>query len=249
MKKNTIRFWLVALMLLPCSSRGQELPQKIRPDAEVIDILLDQDLGKRRFPFGAAAGKAVLPLDPANEAHRRIQKAVHQAVSASMNKLNQPDSAMRGLRRINEASRFFEDEIRAHFDQVDGIQCEIPTNAQGRQQRVGYPDLRIVESTSGVVFYLDPKLVEQGAIDSTLRTFYFEPRKKSGKILDDAIHLLVGIEHDGKDGDWTFVGYRLVDLSTITLRLKAEFQASNADLYQGADLFAVDKPSQTGGSE
>ena len=51
------------------------------------------------------------------------------------------------------------------------------------------------------------------------------------KITDDAVHLLAGIEHDGKDGLWTFTGWRLVDLSKLRVRLKAEFQASNAELY------------------
>ena len=52
------------------------------------------------------------------------------------------------------------------------------------------------------------------------------------KITDDAVHLLVGIEHDGKEGLWTFTGWRLVDLFKLRVRLKAEFQASNAGLYR-----------------
>jgi 5'-3' exonuclease len=43
--------------------------------------------------------------------------------------------------------------------------------------------------------------------------------------------LLCGIEHDGKEGQWTFTRFHLVDLSTLRVRLKAEFQASNAELY------------------
>ncbi|MGL5018193.1 MAG: hypothetical protein ACRDBP_08680, partial [Luteolibacter sp.] len=66
------------------------------------------------------------------------------------------------------------------------------------------------------------------------RTFYFEPKNETLKITDDAVHLLVGIEHDGKDQQWTFTGWRLVDLSTLRVRLKAEFQASNAELYRSA---------------
>ena len=50
------------------------------------------------------------------------------------------------------------------------------------------------------------------------------------------MHLLVGIEHDGKDGEWTFSGWRIVDLSKLRVRLKAEFQASNAELYQKTEL-------------
>jgi len=45
----------------------------------------------------------------------------------------------------------------------------------------------------------------------------------------------VGISHDGKNGAWTFGEWKIIDLSTLTVRLKAEFQASNADLYRAKD--------------
>ena len=114
--------------------------------------------------------------------------------------------------------------------------CDIPPTRAGDRQRSGYPDLRIIDQQSKLVFYLDPKLVEQGSAESTFRTFYFEPKNETLKITDDAIHLLVGIEHDGKDGLWTFTGWRLVDLSQLRVRLKAEFQAGNAELYHKTEL-------------
>jgi hypothetical protein len=43
-------------------------------------------------------------------------------------------------------------------------------------------------------------------------------------------------EDDGSEGQWAFTGWRLVDLSTLKVRLKAEFQASNADLYRKSAL-------------
>jgi hypothetical protein len=66
--------------------------------------------------------------------------------------------------------------------------------------------------------------------------------KQTLKITDDAVHLLAGIEHDGKDGQWTFTAWRLVDLSKLRVRLKAEFQASNADLYQKSTLGSIAQP-------
>lgn len=115
---------------------------------------------------------------------------------------------------------------------VPGLTCEVPANREGEHQRSGYPDLRIVDEISGDVFYLDPKLVEQSSWRSSFRSFYFEPKTKTLKINDDAVHLLVGIGHDGKVGEWVFGEWNLVDLSTLNVRLKAEFQASNADLYR-----------------
>ena len=53
------------------------------------------------------------------------------------------------------------------------------------------------------------------------------------KILDDANHLLVGFEHDGRaDGAWKFLNWDLVDASGLQVRLKAEFQGSNKDIYR-----------------
>lgn len=48
----------------------------------------------------------------------------------------------------------------------------------------------------------------------------------------DAHHLLAGIEHDGRAGAWKFTGWKLVDLHEFNVRLKAEYQASNRDIYR-----------------
>ena len=209
--------------------------QEERRDADLVRQLIGENLGERRFAFGtvmeAASGKRVVPLDPALAPHRRITEAVEAALDHARTVLSRPDSPVRGLRRINEASRFFEDILLENLDAQPDLTAGIPTTRDGHSQRSGYPDLRIVHEPSGTVAYLDPKLVEQGSWESTLRTFYFEPKAGSLKINDDAIHLLAGIPHDGKDGQWTFGESKVIDLSRIRLRLKPEFQASNADLY------------------
>lgn len=211
----------------------------VDPDLALVRTLLGENLSKRTFAFAtvaeACSGKKVLPLtgDPA---HLRVTAAIRMALATTLSELNRPDSPLRQLRRINEASRFFEDGILARLDAMPGIRCELPPTRSGAHQRAGYPDLRITDEESGLVFYLDPKLVEQGSAESTLRTFYFEPKNETLKITDDAVHLLAGIEHDGNEPHWTFTGWRLVDLSALRVRLKAEFQASNADLYRKTSL-------------
>lgn len=206
----------------------------VTPDATLVKSLLAEHLPDRTFSFAAVAetcsGKKVLPLDQ-SPVHLRIYAAIGRALDQTMADLNQPSSPVRRLGRINEASRFFEDGILAHINQQPGIRCEIPPTRAGKLQRSGYPDLRITDMATGIVFYLDPKLVAQGTAASTFRSFYFEPKTQTLKITDDAVHLLAGISHDGKFGQWTFTGWRLVDLSTLRVRLKAEFQASNTDLY------------------
>lgn len=205
-----------------------------RKDAELVKQLLGEKLGERTFSFatvaGACSGKKVVPLDE-RESHRRVAAAIEAALAQAIETLNAADSPVRSLRRINEASRHFEDALLERLNAEPDLSCGVPPNRRGDAQRSGYPDLRIVHEPSGEVFYLDPKLVEDGSWDSTLRTFYFEPKGETLKITDDAVHLLAGIGHDGKAGAWQFTGYKLVDLSKLRVRLKAEFQASNADVY------------------
>lgn len=228
--------WAACIALSPAEEPGGT---GAHDDVELVRSLLGENLSERTFAFStiaeACSGKKVLPLGE-SEAHRRVTSAIHTALRETLAELNRADSPVRKLRRINEASRFFEDGILARLNLQPGIRCEVPPTRTGEHQRSGYPDLRITDTASGSIFYLDPKLVEQGSADSTFRTFYFEPKNETLKITDDAVHLLVGIEHDGKDRQWTFTGWRMVDLSTLRVRLKAEFQASNADLYNKSVL-------------
>jgi len=204
-------------------------------DAALIKQLLAEKLDHRTFAFAdvvkASTGKSVIALDETNPAHQRITTAVRKALESTLTTLSQADSPVRKLRRINEASRYFEDLLLEKLHQSPGLRCEIPPTKTGDLQRSGYPDLKITDTATGLVAYLDPKLVEATSLQSTLRTFYYEPKDTTVKINDDAIHLLCGIEHDGKEGAWMFSRFHLVDLSSLRVRLKAEFQASNADLY------------------
>ncbi len=203
-------------------------------DVALVKGLLKENLSKRTFDFAvvaeAVSGKKVLPLG-GRKSGARVKDAIEGVMGGLMEKMNSVDSPVLGLRRINEGSRFFEDGLMEGLDALKGIRCEIPMTRDGTAQRSGYPDLKITDEATGEVFYLDPKLMEHGSENSTLRTFYFEPKEGTLKIMDDATHLLIGIEHDGKDGEWAFLGWRLVDLSELKVRLKAEFQASNKDVY------------------
>ena len=198
-------------------------------DAEAI--LRDVPL---RDVIGAATGHRILAMDPNKSA---ADAACRNHIVSAANKvlvfLNAGGSPARGLRRINEASRFLEDKLSDLLDDGD-FACTRPRTAAGTEQRSGYPDLRIVHKPSGRIYFLDPKLFEAASSQSSLRTFYYEPKNLTGKIHDDACHLLLGISHDGRDGAWRFTGWRLLDLHDFRVRLKAEFQASNKDLYRRA---------------
>lgn len=196
-----------------------------------------RELEHAAFPdiVNAATGHRVLPCDAADETSAAVAAHISAAADRVLVRLNAPDSPARGLRRINEASRHVEDMLVEELSR-DGFACGIPPTASGESQRSGYPDLRLVHEKSGRVTYVDPKLYEASARASTLRTFYYEPRETTGKVTEDAHHLLLGLAHDGKDGAWTFQSWDLVDLAKLQVRVKIEFQAANRDIYRDEAL-------------
>ena len=239
-----MKYLIPLFLIIPAIAQESAEPKKDTTQ-ELVQHLLNQDLGIRKFPFTdvvhAASGKKVLPFDSDNQAHAIVLKAIFEAADKAITKLNSSDSPIKELRRINEASRFFEDELIVSISSYPQIETSIPKNNQGREQRTGYPDIlitHIAKNGEKTNFYLDPKLYEKKSRASSLRTFYYEPRTRTNKIKHDAIHLLIGFSHDGKDGDWTFLGWEICDLSTFEVRLKAEFQASNRDLYRPKSIIS-----------
>ncbi|MGE9266497.1 MAG: hypothetical protein ACQKBY_00250 [Verrucomicrobiales bacterium] len=176
-------------------------------------------------------GHRIIPLDPENSVHGEIREAVLKAARECAHEFSAATSPLRQLSRINEASRHFEESLAQKLKALPGFTCGIPPTQDGKEQRSGYPDLRLVHQASGTIAYLDPKLFAAGSIASSLRTFYYEPTGDSGKINDDALHLLIGFPHNARDGQWQFSAPHLVDLSGLKVTLKAEFHASNRDLY------------------
>lgn len=193
----------------------------------------EEELADVRFSdvVEGATGKKILPLGT-NAADRVFVQKISRALDAVLAKINAADSPAQKKRRINEVSSVFEDALRAELNNSGNFSCEFPRTASGAVQRSGYPDLRIVEKATGRVAYLDPKLYERGSRASSFRTFYFEPKKNTNKILDDAHHFIVSIEHDGNTGAWQFTRWELIDLANFRVKLKAEFQASNREMYR-----------------
>jgi hypothetical protein len=181
----------------------------------------------------AVSGQKVLAVDRSNAVDAAMLAQVQAALDDMLLALADPENSIHQVGRVNEISRHVEDYLLARLDAVDGYECSIPPTASGETQRSGYPDLRFVHIESGRVFYIDPKVFKQGSEKSSFRTFYFEPKRGTNKILEDASHLIVGIAHSGKvDGLWRLNAWKIVDLINFRVRLKAEFQSSNRELYQ-----------------
>ncbi|MCE9612593.1 MAG: hypothetical protein K8R23_20520 [Chthoniobacter sp.] len=203
----------------------------------LIPWLLDEKDTLREIRFAdviaATSGKKVIAIDPKNQDDQRVLAELGTALDAVLAAMNAPDSPTRAARRVNEMSAKFEDAILAQLKAAPGLECSIPPTAAGLRQRSGYPDLRVLDKATGRVFYLDPKLFARGSKTSALRTFYFEPKRATNKVNDDARHLIIGIEHDhDADGVVQFQRWELLDLANFRVKLKAEFEGSNADMYR-----------------
>lgn len=217
--------------------------QSPAPVDQLIPWLLDEDRQLRGIPFSEVihdtTGKRVLAIDKTNEVDQRVIKAIGAACDETIKRLNAPDSAIQKIGRINEVSSHFEDTLRDVLNATAGLSCDFPHTADDKVQRSGYPDLRIVDLASKRVFYLDPKLYAAGSRDSSFRTFYFEPKIATNKVRDDAVHFIVGFEHEPKNGAWKFTRWDLVDLAQFKVKLKAEFQGSNRDMYRPEAIVAT----------
>ena len=214
------------------------------PVDQLIPWLLNEDRQLRGIPFSEVifdtTGKRVLAFNRQDETDQRVAKQISAACDETLKRLNAADSVIQNVGRINEVSSHFEDALRDLLNTTPGLSCDFPHTAQDRVLRSGYPDLRIVDLASKRVFYLDPKLYVKGSRDSTFRTFYFEPKIATNKVRDDAVHFIAGIEHEPrKDGRWNFTRWDLVDLAQFKLKLKAEFQGSNRDMYRPEAIVAT----------
>ena len=214
------------------------------PVDQLIPWLLQEGREMREIPFGevifAATGKKVLPIEPKNGNDQRVITLMGEVLDHVLKRMNAPESPIQSVPRINEVSSHFEDLLRELLDAAPEFDCDFPRTSADRVQRSGYPDLRLIDLETKRVFYLDPKLYATGSRESSFRTFYFEPKVATNKVREDAVHLIVGFEHEAKSGGhWNFTRWDLVDLAHFKVRLKAEFQGSNRDIYQPEAIVAT----------
>jgi hypothetical protein len=228
----------------------QSTNEKTPVDA-LIPWLLREDAQLRGIPFAEVifdtTGKRVLRFNPEDEVDARVGKQIAGVLDEVMTHLNAPESVIQGIPRINEVSSHFEDLMRELLNKAAGFSCDFPKTAAGATQRSGYPDLELIDQQSHRVYYLDPKLYAVGSRDSSFRTFYFEPKVATNKVREDAVHFIVAFEHEKPAGGpsaagpirWKFTRWDLVDLSHFQVKLKAEFQGSNHDMYRPEAIVAT----------
>jgi hypothetical protein len=233
---------LAVFLLLP--ARADDKADTVR---KLIPWLLDESDSLKGIRFAdviaATSGKRVLPVDPQDKDDQRVLAEIGAVLNEVLAAMNAPDSKTRTARRVNEMSSKFEDAIQARLAARPGFACEFPKTAAGKHLRSGYPDIRLLDQATGRVFYLDPKLFAKGSKTSSFRTFYFEPKRETNKVNDDARHLIVGIEHERTaDGTVQFRRWELIDLANFRVKLKAEFEGSNADMYRPEAVVGAGAP-------
>jgi hypothetical protein len=223
---------LVCALLLP--ARADEKAGNLQI---LIPWLLEdaQSFKGLRFAdvIAATSGKRILPVDPNDADDQRVLSQIGTVLTEVLAVMNAPDSKTRSAKRVNEMSSEFEEAIQAKLNALPGFTCNFPKTTAGKSLRSGYPDLRLLDKATGRIFYLDPKLYAKGSRTSSFRTFYFEPKRETNKVNDDARHLIIGIEQErAADGFVRFLRWQLIDLANFRVKLKAEFEGSNADMYR-----------------
>jgi hypothetical protein len=234
------RLFFALLFGLSLTAEGKEPLPSPAPEsaaAKFIPYLLHGKEELNQLPLSDvifyATGKKVIAIDPHNETDQRVLKQIGAALDEVVRRMNAPESAIQSVGRINEVSSSFENMIRELLNAAPGLSCDFPKTEEDRVQRSGYPDLRLVDTASGRIYYLDPKLFAAGSRSSSFRTFYYEPKVMTNKVRDDAVHLILAFEHAPRAaGHWEFTRWDIVDLSHFKVRLKAEFQGSNRDMYR-----------------
>lgn len=230
------------LALLPTLTLGQPAPENFLP------WLLENKEDLKQVPLREvifhATGHRMIAIDTQNETDRRVLQQLRIALDEILRRMNAPDSPAQNVARINEVSAPFETMLREILNVTPGFACDFPRTAEEKVQRSGYPDLRLVDKATARVYYLDPKLYAAGSRESSFRTFYFEPKVATNKVRDDAVHLLLGFEHEARSaGHWNFTRWSIVDLAHFKVRLKAEFQGSNRDIYRREAIVAEGRAS------
>ncbi|HEV7867273.1 MAG TPA: hypothetical protein VGO90_06300 [Chthoniobacteraceae bacterium] len=227
----------VVAIIVAASGFSAPADEQANAVGKLIPWLLDEGAALKGIRFAdvisATSGRRVIPIDRSDPVDQRVLALLGSALDQVLAELNAPESPTRKARRVNEMSSHFETAIRKHLKATAGLTCDFPKTADGKQQRSGYPDLRIADTASKRVYYLDPKLFAAGSRNSSFRTFYFEPKRATNKVTEDARHLIAGIEHErAADGAVHFARWDLIDLSEFRVKLKAEFEGSNADMYR-----------------
>ena len=104
--------------------------------------------------------------------------------------------------------------------------------------KTGYPDEKIVD-VYGRVTFIEIKATTRPD-EGSPRDFFFTPLENTrDKISEDGRHILIGfVIKEIEPKVFKTVGWKMVDLSKVYVRMKPEFNADNRELYKKEALIA-----------
>jgi hypothetical protein len=151
-----------------------------------------------------------------------VIKQISAACDETIRRLNVPDSVDPECRAHQRSEHRLEDTLCELLSSASGLSCD-STHDRGKRATFrlsGSTDCRSYEQAR---LLSRPKLYAASSRNSSFRTFYFEPKKATNKVRDDAAHFIAGFEHERreKNGGWKFMRWDFVDLSHFKVKLES----------------------------
>jgi len=130
---------------------------------------------------------------------------------------------------------YIDGQLMGLIQSIRGFKASRPHISSGKRQSSGYPDI-VVEFNNKTI-YAETKTYQEKTKESTLRTFYFKPTEKEKfKVNRSCPHILIGfeVESKGEKNRSPFIvkGFRIVDLYSLKVNFKPEFNANNPMIYK-----------------
>ena len=187
----------------------------------------------KNIPFSIViktiSGHKILPFDGNNRVNVELLEILRNACEEAMQTAH-----TQGIisSRANEVGNKIEPFVKDALNN-NGVTADTPINSIGVKQTTAYPDI-LIERPNGEKIYLECKTYNIKNINTTQRAFYFQAAENS-KIMHDAMHLMVSFEIKTaqRDGVNVFVpvSWKIYCLEGLLVQMKAEFNASNRDMY------------------
>lgn len=181
-----------------------------------------------RTVIKSATGHSILEFD---KKHLQLIKTLNNWIKKNLPLISEKiKTKYKG--RANELGNFVETELRNGLNKINGLTCNKPPLASGKLQSSGYPDC--IFEFKKLKIYADIKTYRSGTENSSFRSFFYQSTQRN-KIHHDAPHCIIAFETKSLGGNNTspfeIVGYKIIDLYNLQIKLKAEFNASNKDVY------------------
>jgi hypothetical protein len=196
---------------------------------DAIGSLISAAQGLQRVSFKdvveVTSKHKLYPVNPQLQEDNELIESLTASCQHFVAFTNKTGTRFRG-ERINDVSRPIENVLVEEIRKI-GLRTRILSET-------GYPDIELTDKYDRIT-YLEVKISSKKK-PSSLRTFYYTSGKK---IQSDARHLLLGLLFsEERDKYWKLEEWILTDLSKLFVNLKAEFNASNIDIYTDESVLA-----------